>query len=381
MDILNVLDDINSKIKQFDKYFKDNSDSLVGYVMELGYEKGTIITNDYYKLRNNGIPKNSFLLIKLIDEMFDDKNIRGNIPNHLILARVIEPTTTPLSSENSKTYFELHKNHMPEIDIFTKAELQWSALKISIIGTYFDGENGLEFAGDIESYFSPHMYAVYVPSDEILTTLVNNNINKEKFTLGKLRYTESKLYKTVNVNVDVSVDDFVASRTALFGKTRMGKSNTVKIIAESIISTDKKVGQVIFDLNGEYANVNEQDSTSLYEKYKDHCERYSVNPKDGMKSLKVNMYDDLQLGLEILVSMLELENQKSDYINGFLKYEIMDKTELENLKGEDFGEYKRVLRKLSIYQCILKKSNFKTSKNRTVYFNIKKDILNAVGIE
>src|SRR4051794_25289926 len=38
--------------------------SLVGYVMDLGYDWGTVITNDYYKVRVGGLPKNCFLLIR-----------------------------------------------------------------------------------------------------------------------------------------------------------------------------------------------------------------------------------------------------------------------------------------------------------------------------
>src|SRR5881394_974677 len=38
--------------------------TVAGYVMELGYDAGVIITNDYYKLRVGGLPKNCFLLIR-----------------------------------------------------------------------------------------------------------------------------------------------------------------------------------------------------------------------------------------------------------------------------------------------------------------------------
>ena len=162
-----------SVFKDFRSYFKNNSDALLGYVMDLGYEEGTVITNDFYKVKNSGIPKNSFLMIKLIDtNVFEDVEI----PEHYILARVKEPTTTPLAFDVSRTYFELHKSHMPQIDVFTRAELQWSALKISILGTYYENAEGtLEYAGDIETYYSPHLYEVYMPSDEILLKLINHS--------------------------------------------------------------------------------------------------------------------------------------------------------------------------------------------------------------
>ena len=47
----------------------------------------------------------------------------------------------------------------------------------------------------------------------------------------------------------------MGARTAMFGKTRLGKSNVVKLIVQSLIESTVKtqnVGQLIFDINGEY---------------------------------------------------------------------------------------------------------------------------------
>ena len=52
--------------------------------------------------------------------------------------------------------------------------------------------------------------------------------------------------------------DLIAQKTAVFGMTRTGKSNTVKIISKTIYQlrqkTNQRIGQLIFDANGEYAN-------------------------------------------------------------------------------------------------------------------------------
>lgn len=370
----NVLSEVmkkNNPLQEYEKNFNKESEYFIGYVMELGYEDGIIITNDYFKQKNQGIPKNSFLILKLIDE-----DINEAVSQHYILARVTEPTVTPLSKETSKTYFELHKSHMPEIDIFTKGELQWSALKINILGTYYLNENmQLDFAGDIESYFSPHLYSVFVPDEKMLEKMINLYADENKFEIGKLRFSESQLYKHINVNVDVSANDFIGCRTALFGKTRMGKSNTVKIIAESIISTNRNIGQVIFDINGEYANANEQDGTSLYDKYSDKCIRFSVSEKPNIESLKVNMYRDLKVGHEIIKQLMQMENIKADYINGFYNLEILTQTEQDELKKEDYGEYVRYMRTESLYKCVLKKAGFRLQKNYNILFDIKKDLI------
>ena len=59
--------------------------------------------------------------------------------------------------------------------------------------------------------------------------------------------------------------DLLGQKTALFGMTRTGKSNTTKIILKSIFGmrwgqSPKRVGQIVFDPNGEYANENPQDT-------------------------------------------------------------------------------------------------------------------------
>ena len=68
--------------------------------------------------------------------------------------------------------------------------------------------------------------------------------------------------------MNISAGDFVAQRTALFGMTRTGKSNTVKIIASAVFEMRQhedgtRVGQIIFDPDGEYANANPQDQGCL----------------------------------------------------------------------------------------------------------------------
>jgi hypothetical protein len=64
------------------------------------------------------------------------------------------------------------------------------------------------------------------------------------------------------------VDHLLARLTALFGMSRAGKSNTTKIIAAAVFGLRAhedglRVGQLILDPNGEYANDNAQDAGSL----------------------------------------------------------------------------------------------------------------------
>jgi len=83
----NILSSVlKSKLNEYEEYFEGNKDSLIGYVMELSYETGSIITNDFYKVKNNGIPKNSFLIIRINSE-----RLLQRVPLHYIIVRVTEP--------------------------------------------------------------------------------------------------------------------------------------------------------------------------------------------------------------------------------------------------------------------------------------------------
>src|SRR5690606_9919262 len=98
----------------------------------------------------------------------------------------------------------------------------------------------------------------------------------------------------------------------LFGMTRTGKSNSVKKIIEATVEISKNakytdissaskgsdnflepiekesgapkfpVGQIIFDINGEYANANLQDKgTAIFDLYSKDTVRYSILDKSS----------------------------------------------------------------------------------------------------
>src|SRR5207253_2823864 len=76
------------------------------------------------------------------------------------------------------------------------------------------------------------------------------------------------------------------------------------------------VGQIIFDINGEYANPNLQDEgTAIFEIFAKQTTRYSVISKPGFKVMKVNFYQDVESGFELVRSYLAEET--GDYVKSF----------------------------------------------------------------
>lgn len=341
---------------------------FVGYVLDITYDSVIIITSDPFKITVGGIPRNSLLIMTPASQ----DTIR--IP-HFTLLRVLDAAPTPLTKETQQTFFELQKKSMPELDIFTQAELQWGALRTEVLGMFYphpDQEDTVEFAGDMNNFVSAHKYKVYSPNESLLRLVINTLVpNENRFSLGRLRLTECRLPLPdkiqPNVDVYVSTRDFMASRTAMFGKTRLGKSNVVKLIAQSLIETTKdtnNVGQLIFDINGEYANDNPQDGNlSLRGAYPEHCRVYALSQKASTpsKPLKLDFYEHPDRSHRVLSNLLLSEGRNAIYVQSFRGVSL---PMIEDLGGMTFNEKTRAQRKILFYWAILHRAGFRADESK-----------------
>lgn len=335
---------------------------FVGYILDINYDTVTIITSDPFKIAVGGVPRNSLLIMTpAVPEAV--------VTPHFTLLRVLDAAPTPLSRETQQTYFELQKKSMPELDVFTQAELQWGALTTAVLGMFYphpEKANIVEFSGDMNNFVSAHKYKVYAPDDALLDLVINTLVPKEnRFQIGALRLTECRLplpeKLQPNVPVCVSTRDFMAARTAMFGKTRLGKSNVVKLIAQSLIETTKKsrnVGQLIFDINGEYANDNPQDGNlSLRGGYPERCVVYALAPKPSTpsKPLKLDFFEHPNRSHRILAGLLAEAGRTSIYVDAFRNAPIPS---VEDVLALPFESQDRARRKVLMYWAILHKAGF-----------------------
>ncbi len=372
---LRILKDFFEKEKNLEIAKLYDQMRFVGYILDIGYGEVTIITSDPFKVAVGGIPRNSLLI--MCPASFKENGTAGNeIPLHFTILRVLDAAPTPLSKEVQQTYFELQKKSMPELDIFTKSELQWGALKTGVLGMFYshpEKSNTVEFSGDLNNFVSAHKYEVYSPDDALLNLVINSMVPKEnRFQLGKLRLTECRLplpnKNPPDVKVFVSTKDFMGTRTAMFGKTRLGKSNVVKLIVQSLIETtpeSKNVGQLIFDINGEYANDNPQDDNlSIAGAYQEQCTVYALTKKENTdsKSLKLDFYEHPESSHQIIATLLrEAGRAKSIYIDQFLSVDIPSFDQLAELQ---WGEKSRAERKILMYWAVLKKAGFLANEDK-----------------
>jgi hypothetical protein len=339
---------------------------FVGYVLELGYENAKIITSDPYKLAVGGIPRGSFLIMT--------PNISGNAPPHFTLLRVTGVSPTPLSNQVQQTYFELHKKAMPELDIWTQSELQWGALDCSVLGMFYADPNDmrkLAFSGDVNNVVSAHRYRVFAPDESLLKLIVNGTVKADlRFEIGLLRTMECQLASLSagqKIPVQISMLDFKGCRTAMFGKTRLGKSNVVKLIAQGMLeatTSDRSVGQIIFDVNGEYSNDNPQDGNrSIRSAYENRCQVYALTqrPNTPSKPLRLNFYEQPESCIKVLASMLAQNGKTSNYIVSFANVTLGS---IEEILSRPEGDRVRPIRKVQMYWAILHKAGFKADEKR-----------------
>jgi DNA helicase HerA-like ATPase len=377
-------------------------DKFVGNPFKIDYDKTSILTCDDWKHNVGGIAQGCFLLA------FYENDFGTEEVHEILLLRALKPCPIPSDDNVIRSRIEFFKEKLKtagvdrKLDQFTRFEFSCSGLECSILGTFYKNkEGGVEFGADVENFFSPHLYKVYKPSGKYLQYIVNIReangqlIPESNFQIGTVRYSSSrKEYSPDNHNdekVYMHTKDILGKRTALFGMTRTGKSNTVKMLIQATEELSGKsksqngqagnsfednltpfyknevpkqaVGQIIFDINGEYANRNLQDGTAIFEKYQSKVTRYSVLEKAGFKVLKINFYTELVAGQELIRGYFKQFGKQSDYVEDFLGVNL-EKPE----NSRDFEQNVIFSRKEAAYKCCLKLAGFTLPGHDKIYF-------------
>jgi DNA helicase HerA-like ATPase len=357
------------------------AETFIGRPFYFDYETVKVLVNDKWKNKVGGIPAGAFLLCSYDGE----ENVE-----EMILVRVVGPTTLPTDSDVIASMVDYYKEGPApgpggekKLDSFTRYEFMFSGLKCRVLGTYYRQNDKPRFGADVENFYSAHNYSVYKPKGKVLEYIVNFREGdgipggKDQVRLGCVRYSASRrVDQGPEVPIYVSALDFVGKRTALFGMTRTGKSNTVKKILESVAMLSAKklvnpVGQIIFDINGEYANANQQDEgTAIFEMFERDTTRYSLQEKPGFEVMKLNFFSDIEAGYGLLQSFLSEDT--SDYVRSFLALDFTEPTD------EDISAKIRYQRVVAAYKACLYRAGFESDK-QNVKFEGNKDLNPLAG--
>lgn len=349
---------------------------MVGYSINLNYSSMTILTNDYYKKECNGIPHNSFLIASAID--LKNLSTTNEVDEEIILLRVTSEYELPSSDVWLAAKIDKFKNLQSDTqlryDEYSQNEMQYSGLECRVLGTFFKSDQGnLMFGSDIENFYGTQILKIYKPSHQSLERIVNYKSNQgmgDDLSLGgkevgEIRFTSSNRMHKKMLKSKVYIDpmDFVARRTAMFGMTRTGKSNTVKTLIKAISETAKdknmKIGQIIYDINGEYANVNVDDKGSIAKDI-ENVFVFTLNTRaeirENIEILQFDFFDNLELAHEIIVGLLQNSGSSmSTDIQSFLNIDISVYS-LNNIDPSDRSLKTRGEWITSTYKYILYKS-------------------------
>ena len=263
-------------------------DRLVGDLISMDYETAEALIHDSMKTAVGGVPQGCLLVATRMN--------RDNEPNledpdaKFILLRVLGSSKLPndleiqqkrldaakRASDSPSNYDENHTT-----DTLTLNQMRYAGAHCRIVGTFRPRLNPdtdlyeLAFGADIDNFYSGQGMKIYKPAGDGLRRIVNQTKSERaaepRLEIGRLRYSASNYEPEAPeaVPVEMTITDIIAKRTALFGMTRTGKSNTVKTIADAVfrlrLNHDNpiRVAQLIIDPEGEYANQNAQDQGAL----------------------------------------------------------------------------------------------------------------------
>ena len=184
------------------------------------------------------------------------------------------------------------------------------------------------------------------------------------FSLGQLRWAE-RWDPQASVPVRLPVSDIVGKRSAMFGKTRLGKSNVVKLIMQGVLDASaesRNVGQLVFDVNGEYANDNPQDGNfSIASAYRDRVLAYFLATHSRGAEGRFLRYDFFRISEEVIRIFEELLPQDildAPGLRDILVVRLPSLQEVHEGQKAESIKAQPLRRRLFLYWTLLAKAGF-----------------------
>jgi len=376
---------------------------FVGWLCHVDYEQALVLTRDDWKLRAHGVPANSFLIAAASEKA----------PEEIILLRVTGAAPLPSNEAADGLKVEKLKQRPAEAaagGAFTDLaaeQFQLGGLQCRVLGQFYLSDGRLRLGCDVESYSSAAGLAVYRPEGVALEAIVNY-VSPERlassreeakrlglagglprFPIGTVRFSSTdRLHRgeaTSRAVFNLNAVDFLARRTAVFGMTRTGKSNTVKQLVSVVKHTSSefnlKIGQIIYDLNGEYANANQQDKGSIAEVFPGDTIRYRMISTPGFELILNNFFQQIAEGHSTLRGLIEGSKiPRSADLEAFLSMDF-DAPRKEDCSSDyDFQRQTAMYQlKIAAYQAVLARAGYELPAGFKFTFEVNPGVRNKVN--
>lgn len=378
--------------------------TFVGWVYSIDYDSALVMTNDLWKKQARGIPHNCFLVaVSFNPEAY---SAATEDEQEVLLLRVIGSAKLPQDDDVIRTKIDNRQEQEDvygstrDLDDLTLGHMQFGGLACRVLGTFYMSNDKLHLGSDLESFTVATTLRVYRPRGDALKTIVNHvdpirlhNAHEEAkqlglqkpvepFPIGTVRYTSTdRLHRHTDedkVPVCIQPSDFLARRTAVLGMTRTGKSNMIKqLVAVVKRVADQggiKIGQIIYDINGEYANANQQDKGAIADVYPQDTVRYRMVETLGFEELQNNFYIQINEGFTIIRRVIT--EKKRGGLQTDL--EVFLSASFDEPDAEDKSSYNRWKVKVAAYQALLHKAEFPAPSKHKLFFEANINVRNAV---
>ena len=358
----------------------------VGAVYTLDYSRALVAVYDFDREQAGGLPKGAFLVAAQPegDEGF-------------ILLRILKEARLPNAATNDQTRqqaVETTANERPwpdALDEWMKNQLSIHGIECRILGTFLHEDGVYRFAEDIDNYYAVNNLFVWKPDIQTLNLIVNYQhrsnpitLSKARKRVGEIRFAAAEKKTLLRADMLLDPTDLLQRRTVYLGMSRSGKSNAMKITAEGIYrlreeDRDYRIGQLIFDPNGEYAQDNPQDGPGLHRIHeaiererKDEVETYGLfaPPSDPHRRItKLNFFGDpfpnqwttasVENALDQLIAGRDIirETMSSESARYTTAFRDADLSVPQNIE-DDFGGQTRYRRAILAYQTALAAAGF-----------------------
>jgi hypothetical protein len=133
------------------------------------------------------------------------------------------------------------------------------------------------------------------------------------------------------------------------------------------------IGQIIYDVNGEYANANQQDKGSIADIYPNQTVRYRMLKTPGFEELQNNFYIQLTEGLEIIRGVVA-----ETYRGGATDINVFINMSLDEPDKQEIGDHNRWEVRVAAYRALLFKAGFTPPTNLKIKFTANGKVRAAV---